>query len=133
MEKAVGEELKNTPTVIVKTGIFDNIDKLYGTGKAPAGTPALGGEEAGAPTELGGAFAGGDLGGGEVPAPPGGELGGGEPPTPPPGEITPESTKNRDMNILLESDMYSKKWLDLGVGQQSLGKIEEELNKLLNS
>ena len=133
MEKAVGEELKNTPTVIVKTGIFDNIDKLYGTGKAPAGTPAPGGEEAGGPPELGGAFAGGDLGGGEVPAPPGGELGGGEPPTPPPGEITPESTMNRDMNILLESDMYSKKWLDLGIGQQSLGKIEEELNKLLNS
>jgi hypothetical protein len=133
MEKAVGEELKNTPTVIVKTGIFDNIDKLYGTGKAPAGTPAPSGEEAGAPPELGGAFAGGDLGGGEVPAPPGGELGGGEPPAPPTGEITPESTKNRDMNILLESDMYSKKWLDLGVGQQSLGKIEEELNKLLNS
>jgi hypothetical protein len=29
--------------------------------------------------------------------------------------------------------MYSKKWLDLGMGQQSLGKIGEELDKLLNS
>jgi hypothetical protein len=130
MEKAVGEELKQTPTVIVKTGIFDNIDRLYGTNKAPAGTPPPSGDEAGAPPELGGAFAGGDLGG-EVP--PTGELGGIEPPSPPPGEITPESAKNRDMNILLESDMYSKKWLDLGMGQQSLGKIGEELDKLLNS
>ena len=31
IERAVGEELKATPTVISKTGIFDNIDKLYGS------------------------------------------------------------------------------------------------------
>jgi hypothetical protein len=30
IERAVGEELKATPTVITKTGLFDNIDKLYG-------------------------------------------------------------------------------------------------------
>jgi hypothetical protein len=40
---------------------------------------------------------------------------------------------DRDMNILLESDMYGNKFLDLGVGQQSLGKMGEELDKLLNS
>ncbi len=31
IERAVGEELKATPTVITKTGLFDNIDKLYGS------------------------------------------------------------------------------------------------------
>lgn len=132
MERAVGEELKNTPTVIAKTGIFDTIDKLYGTGKAPAGTPAQ--PEAGGPPppEVGGAFGGGEIGG-EMP-PMGGEpeLGGGEVP-PPPGEFTPESTLSKDMNILLESDMYGNKFLDLGIAQQSLGKIDEELDKLLNS
>ena len=30
MEKAIGEELNNTASVIKKTGIFNNIDKLYG-------------------------------------------------------------------------------------------------------
>jgi hypothetical protein len=29
--------------------------------------------------------------------------------------------------------MYGNKFLDLGVGQQSLGKMGEELDKLLNS
>ena len=37
------------------------------------------------------------------------------------------------MNILIESDMWGNKFLDLGVGQQSLGEIEDELDKLLNS
>jgi hypothetical protein len=47
IERAVGEELKATPTVISKTGIFDNIDKLYGNNGKPAvpgGTPPEGGE-----------------------------------------------------------------------------------------
>jgi hypothetical protein len=52
---------------------------------------------------------------------------------PPAGEITPESVKQKDMNILIESDAFSSKFLDLGVAQQSLGKIGEELDKLLNS
>jgi hypothetical protein len=52
IERAVGEELKATPTVITKTGIFDNIDKLYGntsgsTPTAGAETTPGGGEELG--------------------------------------------------------------------------------------
>ena len=31
IEKAVGEELNQTATIIKKTGIFSNIDKLYGS------------------------------------------------------------------------------------------------------
>jgi len=126
IERAVGEELKATPTVISKTGLFDNIDKLYGS--ASGGTPS-----AGAATTPGGTE---ELGGAAPlpPPPPGGEE---LPPPPPGGEpaagITPESTK-KDMNILLENSLFEKsKAIDLGNAQQSLGEIEKELEKLLKS
>jgi hypothetical protein len=58
IEKAVGEELKNTPAVIQKTGIFDNIDKLYGS---VSGSTAAGATPEGEVTEppLGGGFSAG--------------------------------------------------------------------------
>jgi hypothetical protein len=124
IERAVGEELKATPTVISRTGIFDNIDKLYGNvGKpaAPGATPPEGGEPP----------LGGDMGG-EVSLPPeGGEV---TPPPPPAGgEVTPES-KNKNMNLLVETNLLEgSKILDLGQGQDSLGEISKELDKLLNS
>jgi hypothetical protein len=124
IERAVGEELKATPTVISRTGIFDNIDKLYGNvGKpaAPGATPPEGGEPS----------LGGDMGG-EVSLPPeGGEV---TPPPPPAGgEVTPES-KNKNMNLLVETNLLEgSKILDLGQGQDSLGEISKELDKLLNS
>jgi hypothetical protein len=143
VEKAVGTELTNTPTVITHTGVFDNIDKLYGTKTGTTqnaevsppespdgggsfsmpdlgGGPELGGEDLGGGHELGGE----DLGGGpEL----GGEDLGGE-------EITPESIRDRyDLKILLEkSNMYSEdSYIDLTKGSNSLGKIEDELRKLL--
>jgi hypothetical protein len=129
IERAVGEELKATPTVISKTGIFDNIDKLYGNvGKptAPGETPPEGEEPP----------MGGDMGG--LP-PMGGEeppMGGEETPPPPMGgeaEVTPES-KNKNMNLLIETNfLEGSKILDLGQGQDSLGEISKELDKLLNS
>jgi hypothetical protein len=137
MERAIGEELKNTPTVISKTGLFDQLDSLYGN-KPGEGAPQAPPGETTEPAAA--AFGGGgfDLGGPEL----GGELAGGEPEAPPaegevappaPEEITPESVKNKDMNLLIENDLYGKKYLNLGVAQQKLGKIEEELDKLLNS
>ena len=131
IERAVGEELKATPTVISKTGIFDNIDKLYGN----AGKPAAPGQTPpeGTDATLGGGF------GGESPSPPAG----GEEPLPPAGgeapeagggtEITPES-KQKNMNLLIESNLLEgSKILDLGQAQDSLGEISKELDKLLNS
>ena len=128
IERAVGEELKATPTVITKTGVFDNIDKLYGsqTGTTPSAgatttpeeplgaPPALGGEtpELGAPTEA-------------PPPPTGGEEA--------PAAVTPESFK-KDLNILVENDLIEgKEIIDLSGAQDSLGEISKELNKLLNS
>jgi hypothetical protein len=129
IERAVGEELKATATVITKTGIFDNIDKLYGstTGATPsagASTTPGGGEELGGapPPEIGG--------GAELPPPPaGGEESppaGGEPPIP--------ESKMDNLNILVENNLIDgNKFIDLGMAQESLGEISKELDKLLNS
>jgi len=138
IERAVGEELKATPTVITKTGIFDNIDKLYGntsgaTATAGAATTPGGGEELG-----------GGMGAFSAPPPSGGEELGGLPPeggagevAPPPptgGEVTPESLMARNMNLLVESNIIEgSKFIDLGQAQESLGEISKELDKLLNS
>jgi hypothetical protein len=125
IERAVGEELKATPTVITKTGLFDNIDKLYGNttgGTATAAATTTGGEES---------FGGG--GGGFETAPPA-EVApppaeGGAPET----EVTPES-RMKNMNLLVESNLLEgSKFLDFGQAQESLGEISKELDKLLNS
>jgi hypothetical protein len=133
VERAVGEELKATPTVITKTGLFDNIDKLYGsaTGATPAAGAATtpgGTEELGAPPSFGGGAAPSPDLGAEVP-PAGGEA---PPPTGEP-ELAPES-KEKDMNILLENNLIEgSRMIDLGQGQESLGEISKELDKLLNT
>jgi len=78
IEKAVGEELNQTATIIKNTGIFSNIDKLYGEMKpdeggaeeaaadgeeeAPADTGLEGGMDETPPADLGG-DTGGDTGG----------------------------------------------------------------------
>ena len=130
VERAVGEELKATPTVITKTGLFDNIDKLYGsaTGSTPAAGAATtpgGTEELGAPPSFSSPSepppAEAPPAGGEVPPP------SGEP------ELAPES-KKKDMNILIESNLIEgSRMIDLGQAQDSLGEISKELDKLLNS
>jgi hypothetical protein len=111
IEKAVGAELTNTPTIIIHTGIFDNVDKLYGTksgSTASAGTTP--------------------------PPPPGDELGGGAPPPAggPEGGL-PESEKKDNYNILLESDGFldDDSFIDLSRGKNYLGEIEEQLSKIL--
>jgi hypothetical protein len=130
IERAVGEELKATPTVISKTGVFDNIDKLYGNSGKPAApgqtppegeVPPMGGDMGGLPP-MGGEESPPPMGGEESPPPMGGEA-----------EVTPES-KNKNMNLLLETNLLEgSKILDLGQGQDSLGEISKELDKLLNS
>jgi len=123
IEMAVSKELEGTANVITKTGIFDNIDKLYGG--TPSGTTAgaeaapAGESPMGGPPEMGGAPEPPS----PAPSPAGGET-----------EITPES-KKENMNILLENDDFMKEneEIDLTKGRNYLGDIEEHLNKLLNS
>jgi hypothetical protein len=126
LERAIGEELKQTPTVISKTGLFDNIDKLYS--QASGGTVSDSGETP--PESFGGLE---PLG-----AEPGIEPGGAPPPPPPPpggeGEalVTPESRIER-LNILVENNVLEgSSFINLGQGRDSLGEIDKELDKLLN-
>ena len=126
IERAVGEELKATPTVITKTGIFDNIDKLYGSSSGGT-TPTT--STATEPAPPGGDLGGGDLGG--APPPPAPEGGTETPPAE--GAVTPESRMD-NLNILVESNLIEgTQFLDLGHGQDSLGEMSKELDKLLNS
>jgi hypothetical protein len=136
IEKAVATELTNTATVISKTGIFDNIDKLYGsTSGATAGAAPPAGEETGPePSGLGGLGAPPSGGGGEETAPP---PGGEATPGPPPGGeagVTPESKQESNYNILLENDnmLIDNEIIDLSRAKNYLGEMEEQLNKLLN-
>ena len=113
IERAVGAELTNTATIITKTGVFNNIDKLY---SSQSGTTQ----------------------GGAPPPPPGGTEGGGVPPPPPPGaegpELAPESYKKDNLNILLENESLigSDQVIDLSRVKNYLGEMEYHLNKLLN-
>jgi hypothetical protein len=115
IEKAVGAELTNTATIITHSGIFDNVDKLYGN-------------KSGSTANAGGA-----------PPPPGGDEGGGESMPPPPPEpgggagMTPESFKRDNLKILLESNSLTDEdsYIDLSKGKNSLGEIESQLSKLL--
>ena len=128
-ERAIGEELKGTPTVITKTGLFDTIDKLYGN--TSGGTPTAGADAGGSPPDLGGMAP--EMGGG-APLPPGGgtEEPGGTPP-PEEGGLTPESKMDR-LNILVENRLIEgAEILEFETGMDSLDEMNLELDKLLNS
>ena len=141
IERAVGQELLNTALVIKKTGLFDNIDKLYGdvsgstTGENATATP---GDTGSGSMSSGGLDMGGlDMGGLDM----GGEESAeGAPPPPPPlpneapGEPTlAAESKLNNLNILVESNMIDgASYIPLTKGQNSLGVINDELKKLLN-
>jgi hypothetical protein len=118
IERAVGAELTNTATIITHSGIFDNVDKLYGN---KSGSTA----NAGAPPPPGGE----EMGGGEsmMPPPPPGPEPGGE------AGVTPESFKRDNLKILLESNSLTDEdsFIDLSKGKNSLGEMEAQLSKLL--
>jgi hypothetical protein len=132
IERAVGEELKATATVITKTGLFDNIDKLYGN--TSGGTVSVSSTETSEPAPSfggGGEFGASDLGGEELP--PAGEETVAPPPAGGEAEVTPESRMN-NLNMLVENNLIEgAQMINLGHGQESLGEISKELNKLLNS
>ena len=115
LERAVSAELDNTATIITHTGLFDNVDKLYHTSTGTTQNAA-----GGAPPAPGAAP---DMGGGEMPPPPpdaGAEM--------PMGE-----SKKDNLNILLENDnILGDTYIDLSRGRNSLGSMEDQLNKLLN-
>jgi hypothetical protein len=119
VERAVSAELAKTAEVITKTGLFDNIDKLYGKKESePAG-------EAGAGADAGGDMGGmPDMGGGSEPSPP---------EAPPGGEMTPEGFNKNDLNMLLEDHLFGgSDYMDLSKGRNSLTEINDKLRDLLS-
>ena len=113
LERAVSAELDNTATIITHTGLFDNVDKLYHTS---TGTTQNAG---GAPPEPGAAP---DMGGAMPPPPP--DMG---------GDMPVGESKKDNLNILLENDnILGDTFIDLSKGRNSLGSMEDQLNKLLN-
>ena len=125
IERAVAKELTDTPTIIVRTGIFDTVDKLYGnlsgstqpSSATPPESPMGGGMEP---------PMGGGIGGESTPPPAGGEA-------PPPAGVTPESVKKDNLKILVEhaSMIQDEDFIDLSKARNSLGEIQDELDKLL--
>ena len=118
VERAVAGELAKTAEVITNTGLFDNIDKLYG--KKDSEKPSEGGEapEGGAP-DMGGMP---DMGGAPEPEPAGGA------------ELAPESISKDDLNLLLEEGLFGKHdFMNLGKGRNSLVEIDDKLKDLLGN
>jgi hypothetical protein len=125
IERAVGEELKATATVITKTGLFDNLDKLYV--KTTGGTTTNTATTSGGSEDMGSEPSGGMF---STPEP---EIGG-EPELPPSEpQLAPEE-RDKMLNILVENNIIEgKQIINLGQAQQSLGEISKQLEKLLNS
>jgi hypothetical protein len=117
IERAVSAELAKTAEVITKTGLFDNIDNLYGKKEGePAGeAPPEGGEE-------GGPDMGGGMGGPESGPP---EAGG--------GPTVPERLVRNDLNLIIENNLFDvDDTLDLSRGRNSLIEINNKLKDLID-
>jgi hypothetical protein len=120
IERAVSAELGKTAEVITKTGVFDNIDNLYGKKEGEKGGESAGGEESDS--------------GGSSPLPSGG--GGGEEPPPPSGGSEPPTAERfvrSDLDLLIEENLFSgKNYMDLSKGRNSLIEIDDRLKNLID-
>jgi len=120
IERAVSAELGKTAEVITRTGVFDNIDSLYGkkeSEKEPSADTGDSGDT------------GGDLGSSPPPS------GGDESPPPPSGGEAPTAERlvSSDLDLLLEDTLFSgKNYMNLSKGRNSLIEMDDRLNKLIN-
>jgi len=126
IERAVAGELAKTAEVISNTGIFDNIDALYGKKDGAAGGAGAaaggeaGGDAGGAPPDMGG------MGGETAPAEPP-SAGGAE--TPP----TTERLVRNDLDLILERNLFNDdEVLELSKGRNSLVEINNKLRDLID-
>jgi hypothetical protein len=128
IEKAVSAELEKTSEVIISTGIFANIDKLYG--KKPGQETEDTEGETTEPSSTGFDDFGGTsfgLDSSEEPSDTEPDIELEEP-----ADITPESKKKNDLNLLLEkNEIYGNTSIDLSKGKKSINIIEKNINRLL--
>ena len=120
IEKAVGEELNQTATIIKKTGLFNNIDKLYGTMVPDEG----GAEEAAAGGEIETPADTGLEGGMEETPPTGGEEAGGGPPG-----LELASVEESELPLILEKKENNN--FNLHQGSENLKEVADQLANLL--
>jgi hypothetical protein len=130
IEKAVGEELNQTATVIKNTGIFSNIDKLYGEMEPDGGgaseaaadgeteSPADTGMESG--TEETPSL---DLGGGDTGGETGGETGGG---------LELASIDKSKLPLILEGIDNNNFEVNLTRGKDNLDEVTKKVDSLLS-
>ena len=121
IERAVSAELGKTAEVITRTGVFDNIDSLYGKKESEKGASADTGDSG---------DTGGDLG--STPPPSGGDE---SPPPPPSGGEAPTTERlvSSDLDLLLEDTLFSgKNYMNLSKGRNSLIEMDDRLKKLIN-
>lgn len=123
IERAVGEELKATPLIIKKTGLFDNLDKLYADVTGVTTTTATQSTTETPPMpDLGGGM---DITPSELPVP---ETGTEEAPA----TETPMESRFNNLNLLIENDIIEgKKYLDLSQGAKSLKDLDNEIERIV--
>ena len=132
LEKAMAEELLNTSQIIKKTGMFNNVDRIYGDPNAEYTVSSENGEDGG----FGGSPTGGgfDIGGlgdlGEPGAMEEGDIGGDEGSVPMDEEMPMESVKNK--NIIIEKGA-TEKYLNYIKGVCDSNEKDSKIELLKNS
>jgi hypothetical protein len=122
LERAIGAELNNTPKIIKRSGLFDDVDAKYGISEDER-------EKLEASGALATPGAEGGLGGG-MSAP----SGGGEPPLSE--DYVPskksKSKKSKILGMLGDDNLDIKDLFDMDKAQQNIYEIENKLNDILN-
>ena len=124
IERAVSAELGKTAEVITSTGLFDNIDNLYGKKPGDEASGSAAGGESGGESGGGGDMGGMDMGGGAPP--PSGEAGGEAPPT-------TERLVRNDLDLILERNLFNQNnVLELSKGRNTLVEMNDKLKDLID-
>ena len=131
MEKAAAAEMENTSEVIKSTGVFNDIDRLYGVPAEGEDVPPAG-DTGGTPPPppMGGGSPPPPMGGGSPPPPPGGDT----EPEPPADDVMAETLKNYDDLIKtvttdteVKNPVNNKSYLI----KEDIADLKENLDKLL--
>lgn len=130
-ERAIAAELEQTPEVIKKTGIFTNIDNLYGEPKRDI--ESTDGEEGMGMSDGGNDFGGGDTDFGGIDT----DFGGGDVEDTSADDFAATGelgeSEAEDLRLIIEKkDFGTPKTFDLSRGQKEIKNMENRLNELLS-
>jgi hypothetical protein len=127
IERAVSAELGKTAEVISSTGLFDNIDDLYGTKTGSTQSSDTSSSTPSSSSPLSSAGSSSSSPSSPLSSPPSG--GGSEPPS---GGL-PERLVKNDLDLILENTLFSdSETIDLSKGRNSLVEMSEKLKNLID-